>query len=362
MVEFCSKRDLQRAPRCRGRCTTPRRQDLDERRRPKITREVGLLLQSPVLYLNGHGPMPFVGRDAELLDAQEKILKKYVEEGGFLVAEACCGDKEFAASFQRADRSSCSRTTRSARCRRSTPSGRCSPASRPADFPELDVLERGCRTVAVFSPSPLAGYWEERGSCRRRTAQRPEEPRREGVLPGAEHHRLRDRDGAAEAEADADDPGEAAPRRGDPRSKFKALQLKYISDEAQQPPAADALRNLMGYLGDNARLDVALTSEVLAPGRRATVASSSSCTCTAASRSTSTTDDVGQRQVEPEDRRAAVGGRGVQRVRAVEGVRQVVPRDDARRCSRTEARDHPSAVRTARTTRCSRSRARRGST
>jgi len=50
------------------------------------------------------------------------------------------------------------------------------------------------------------------------------------------------------------------------RSKFRALQLQYISDESlQPPPAADALRNLMAYLEQNAKLDVAKTSEVLAP-------------------------------------------------------------------------------------------------
>ncbi len=67
----------------------------------KIDSEVGLLLQSPIVYLNGHGAMPFVTRPTDpALSVPEQILKRYVEEGGFLVGEACCGDREFAGSFE----------------------------------------------------------------------------------------------------------------------------------------------------------------------------------------------------------------------------------------------------------------------
>ena len=31
----------------------------------------------------------------------------------------------------------------------------------PTEFPKLECLDVGCRTVLVFSPEPLAGYWEE---------------------------------------------------------------------------------------------------------------------------------------------------------------------------------------------------------
>src|SRR6185369_1887200 len=59
----------------------------------RILAEVGLLLESPVLYINGHGSL-------YLTSVQKEILKKYVEEGGFVLAEACCGDPVFAKSFR----------------------------------------------------------------------------------------------------------------------------------------------------------------------------------------------------------------------------------------------------------------------
>ena len=42
------------------------------------------LLESPVVYLSGH--------DGGVTDAQKKLLKEYLENGGFVFAEACCGE------------------------------------------------------------------------------------------------------------------------------------------------------------------------------------------------------------------------------------------------------------------------------
>src|SRR5439155_5216713 len=54
---------------------------------------VGDLLQSPILYLNGH-ERPWIS------GVNERLLKQYVEQGGFILAEACCGRKEFDAGFR----------------------------------------------------------------------------------------------------------------------------------------------------------------------------------------------------------------------------------------------------------------------
>src|SRR5262249_24852877 len=67
--------------------------------RPTVTSEqdlldlVGELLQSPVVYFNGHKRPRFTDREKEL-------LKKYVEHGGFILAEACCGRPEFDRGFR----------------------------------------------------------------------------------------------------------------------------------------------------------------------------------------------------------------------------------------------------------------------
>jgi Domain of unknown function (DUF4159) len=56
------------------------------------------IFNSPVIYMTGH--------EAFQLSADEKAaLKKYVENGGFLFAEACCGRKGFDLSFREMIRS-----------------------------------------------------------------------------------------------------------------------------------------------------------------------------------------------------------------------------------------------------------------
>lgn len=231
----------------------------------KIDVEAGLLLQSPILYLNGHGSMPFVGRPGEKLSAEEELLQRYVSEGGFLVGEACCGDKDFTASFAQLV-------------------GRIMPGSglqpmpaehaiwtmfpgvSPRDFPDLQYVDRGCRTVAVFSPSPLAGFWEESRFMPSKVDAR--DPKNRGqkayclarniiaYATGMELPKPKLTRTILVKEKD----------EGISRSKFRALQLKYISDEgAQPPPAAGALKNLMAFLEQNAKLDVTQKSEVLPP-------------------------------------------------------------------------------------------------
>ncbi len=49
----------------------------------------------PVLYLTGHEPIP------QLSDEQRAQLRQFLLDGGTIVANACCGAKEFADSFRR---------------------------------------------------------------------------------------------------------------------------------------------------------------------------------------------------------------------------------------------------------------------
>jgi hypothetical protein len=265
VVEFAQREIFDGAP-LSWQVYDPRLQDLSSQE--KIDSEVGLLLQSPVVYLNGHGPMPFVSRPTDpALSVSEQILKRYVEEGGFLLGEACCGDKDFAASFEKL----LARIFPGSTLKKLPPEHAIwtmFPGLSPADFPDLMYLDRGCRTVAVFSPSPLAGYWEER----RFMPVDGRDPKNRGekafclarnVLAYATGMELPKPKLTKTAIVTAGDGGIA-------RSKFRAVQLKYISEASvQQPPASDALRNLMAYLGQHAKLDVALTSEVLTPAEPA---------------------------------------------------------------------------------------------
>lgn len=262
MVEFASREIFNNTP-LSWQVYDPRLQELNKDLL-KIDAEVATLLPSPVVYFNGHGAMPFVGRAGEQLGGEEKVLKRYVEEGGFLIVEACCGDRAFTASFE----TLVGRIFPGATLKRMPPEHaiwQMFPGISPADFPDLMYLDRGCRTVAVFSPSPLAGYWEES----RFVPENGRVPKNRGekafclarnIIAYATGMELPKPKLTEIKPIIAGDTGIA-------RSKFRALQLKYISDaSAQQPPAADALRNLMSYLGQHAKLDVALTTEVLTPG------------------------------------------------------------------------------------------------
>ncbi len=230
----------------------PRRKDFA--RNDEILAEVGVLVQSPILYLNGHERLNLPGQHKEL-------FKKYVEEGGFVIAEACCGSPEFAESFQ-------------ALVKAQFPESQLKPmppehpiwtsfyAVSPADFPKLMVLERGCRTAMVFSPQPLAGYWEESrfmtpAPAGKAAANRGEQAFRlaanvvsyaTGMEPPTQ--RLTKRT-IVEKGAAVKTP---------PKGFLKPAQVR-LPGEA--PPAPAAMRNLAAYVQQQAKLDVVLDVENL---------------------------------------------------------------------------------------------------
>lgn len=131
---------------------------------PKFNEELSTLLQSPVLYITGHeAPV--------LTPAQKRLLRRYVDEGGFVLAEACCGSPAFAEGFKKllADKDVFGEeavleplppTHAIWSAHALVPAGLFQGDPVPADKKILS-LERGCKTVLVFSPQPLAGYWEE---------------------------------------------------------------------------------------------------------------------------------------------------------------------------------------------------------
>ena len=51
------------------------------------------LMRAPIVYFNGHEAPDFN-------DAARKVIRDYVEQGGFLLAEACCGRKSFDQGFR----------------------------------------------------------------------------------------------------------------------------------------------------------------------------------------------------------------------------------------------------------------------
>jgi hypothetical protein len=112
------------------------------------------MLQAPIGYLNGH-------KSPVLTDQGKARLREFVEQGGVLVAEACCSREEFNRGFR---------------------------ALMKEIFPEPDLelhplaedhalwrsrykldpsvhplwgIEQGCRTVVIYSPDDLSCYWNQ---------------------------------------------------------------------------------------------------------------------------------------------------------------------------------------------------------
>jgi hypothetical protein len=112
------------------------------------------LLQAPIAFINGHDVPEFTARG-------EKNLREFVEQGGFIFAEACCGKAEFDRGFR-------------ALMERIFPdpdyklhplaSDHAVWRSRwpltPQEHP-LWGIEQGCRTVVIYSPDDLSCDWNQ---------------------------------------------------------------------------------------------------------------------------------------------------------------------------------------------------------
>ena len=112
------------------------------------------LLQAPIAYITGHEAPIFT-------DQAKKALREYVEQGGFILGEACDSSPEFDAGFK-------------ALMEDLFPEREYELHPLPAEHPvwranrELnpDVhplwgIEHGCRTVVIYTPQDLSCYWNQ---------------------------------------------------------------------------------------------------------------------------------------------------------------------------------------------------------
>jgi hypothetical protein len=114
------------------------------------------LLQSPVLYISG-------SRVPALMD-QAKELRDYVDRGGFIFAEACCGDpKPFDEAFRKLMAAVFPEPEyKLQQLTPGHPIWRMQDLVRP-DSPYVGKLwgvEYGCRTSVIYSQEDLSCYWE----------------------------------------------------------------------------------------------------------------------------------------------------------------------------------------------------------
>lgn len=113
------------------------------------------LLPSPIVYLSGH--------DLRLTDRQKKILKQYVENGGFILAEACCGDPVFTRKFRKEIQD----IVPGAELKKLDANHPIWSASGKFPVPStvfpLEGVEQGCKTVVIFNPGlpVMGGFWNK---------------------------------------------------------------------------------------------------------------------------------------------------------------------------------------------------------
>ncbi len=211
------------------------------------------LAQTPIVYFNGHVMAPR-GKEME-------VLKEYLENGGFLIAENCCGKAkhpDFDKDFRRLIKDlfpDAKLEALEAEHPIWMASGKF--ASSPKDFP-LEGVKRGCKTIAVYSPVPLAGYWE---SNERKDGSKALKAFQLGAnivayATGLEAPRPR----LSRAEIAGDVPKEPVKR-----GFFRVGQLRHDGD---WQPAPKAMRNLM-LEARKAGIDVVLKPEAMFPGDEA---------------------------------------------------------------------------------------------
>ena len=104
--------------------------------------------------MNGH-------KAPELAPAERQKLRAYVEQGGVIFAEACCGSAEFDKGFRRLmkelfpDQEAALRPLPG-----DHPIWRSRHRLDPKAHPMLGI-PRGFRTVVIYSPKDLSCYWNQ---------------------------------------------------------------------------------------------------------------------------------------------------------------------------------------------------------
>ncbi len=112
------------------------------------------LAQAPVLFINGRQAPQFTAE-------QKKKLRDYVDRGGFILGEACCGGGEFEQGFRKL--MSEVFPEEEYKLRLLPPEHPIWHAEEPVDPKYLRPLwgiDIGCRTSVVFCPEDLSCYWE----------------------------------------------------------------------------------------------------------------------------------------------------------------------------------------------------------
>jgi hypothetical protein len=223
--------------------------------------ELTSLLQSPILYMNGHTA-------PNLTPQQIKLLRRYVDEGGFIFAEACCGDERFTKGFNDLMEKVFDKEAHLVPMRPEHPIWSAHMPLDPKDFIEgrepkdqVQCIERGCKTVVVFTPQPLAGFWEEYRFMPNNNLP----PTTRGELA----YRFAGNVIAYATGLEMPKPRlskvELTDQSDDINVGRRAIKLAQVRHDGDWHPAPQAMRNLASYLNEVYKLDVSLNKEEVRP-------------------------------------------------------------------------------------------------
>ena len=211
--------------------------------------EVEDLLQAPILFFNGH-EAPVFG------DQARRKLREYVEQGGFIFADACCASPAFNRGFRALMKEIFPEPEYELHpLAAEHPIWRARWPLSPEVHP-LWGIEHGCRTVVVYSPADLSCFWNQ-------SENQPENP----AVVKAKRVGMNVVDYATGRELPADKLDvkhvtkfklEAAPKRG-------ALQIAKLHHAGDWDVAPLAIPNLTTMLRDRRKFDVVLNHRELFP-------------------------------------------------------------------------------------------------
>ncbi|QEH38314.1 hypothetical protein OJF2_69150 [Aquisphaera giovannonii] len=191
------------------------------------------LLQAPIAFFNGH-------QAPELDERGRQNLRDFVEQGGFILADACCHSREFDEGFKALMKRVFPEEEYKLRpLSDDHPVWRARHLLTPGAYP-LWGIEHGCRTVVIYSQKDLSCYWNQAERAADNTAV---------LLATKVGQNIVDYATGRELPADKLVLREARDFRADP-AKRGALRIAKLQHGGQWNVAPLAVPNLMNVLRD----------------------------------------------------------------------------------------------------------------
>jgi hypothetical protein len=213
------------------------------------TATVDALLQAPIAYMSGH-------HAPELGNAAKRNLRDFVEQGGFILAEACCARPEFDQRFRTLMKEIFPEPGYELHLLGPDHAIWRTRNRLAAGNPPLWGIELGCRTVVVYSPADLSCYWNQAENSPAHPVVIEAIKLGQNIVDYATGHELPDDKLAAHHARDLQID---SPRRG-------ALRIAKLKHAADWNMAPRAIPNLMDALRrPPLNFDVVLHQRDLAP-------------------------------------------------------------------------------------------------